>query len=717
MIDLKKLKLKNIGRFITEQEVIFDELGNLVQVDGENRNTGGSSGSGKSTFFNALDYLLGLNDLPVTVLQSRLTKEGILVTGQFEWDGREVELIRGKGKLSISVDGNIVEGSAKLVEEKIDEMLGMSRELFRPMLHKRQKEGGFFLAMTPSKTHEFLTNVLDLSAYTKKLDNLDKQLKDLISNKQAAESVRSTSTASLLATHDAILALGLAPIRDMHPSVVSVLKDKADLSLAVLTQVETAHKEQNQILDQKRPKHEAPPTVPQPVLSDKQFDRTALLYAIEQKGIAVKSIAQATEKEISRQNNVSSAIQERKISLSTFSYKVSLAATAKTEATKLAGEIKKIRECLCPTCEQTWASEASKAKENEMLSKLASYKIQIQDGSQAAIDATTADKEISILMGQLAPTEDLNVTELKSLVERYALSQEQENTKMLSHISEQSEMNSIIMDKYSVEQKIAMAVYNKKTEAANSEFALAQQGLRHTQALEIDQARGQADVDNRVYESAANKLKSFTEADTRYQNSYSTLSKLEEQYKQNLDNTSQSLVDTEGQIVIAEEVKRAIKSFMSCSFDEALEEIGDSATRIIRSIPNMANSTIQFQGIRETQSGKIKEEVNAVVSMDGEEGIDIRSLSGGEKSSADLAIDLAVIDLIESRSNKGINVFILDEPFTGLDTVSVEMVLEVLKNVKINKKIIIVDHNELVKSMVTDRIIAVRDGLTSSILQ
>ena len=111
----------------------------------------------------------------------------------------------------------------------------------------------------------------------------------------------------------------------------------------------------------------------------------------------------------------------------------------------------------------------------------------------------------------------------------------------------------------------------------------------------------------------------------------------------------------------------------------------------------------------------MKEEVNAVISMDGEVGIPIKSLSGGERSSVDLAVDLAVIDFVESESAKGIDVFILDEPFTGLDTVSIEMALEVLKNSNSKKKLIVVDHNPEVKEMVSNRLVVVREGTTSSI--
>jgi len=111
----------------------------------------------------------------------------------------------------------------------------------------------------------------------------------------------------------------------------------------------------------------------------------------------------------------------------------------------------------------------------------------------------------------------------------------------------------------------------------------------------------------------------------------------------------------------------------------------------------------------------VKEEVNATLSMDGEPTVPIKSLSGGEGSATDLAVDLAVIDFIESRSGMGINIFILDEPFNGLGTVEIEMALDVLKNSNTNKKLIIVDHNPEVKQMVQSRLVVERTGLTSKV--
>jgi DNA repair exonuclease SbcCD ATPase subunit len=227
--------------------------------------------------------------------------------------------------------------------------------------------------------------------------------------------------------------------------------------------------------------------------------------------------------------------------------------------------------------------------------------------------------------------------------------------------------------------------------------------------------RGQADIDRRVYESAVQKLQSYEQSRARYEQTYNELSKKAKSFEETTVKCKSDLEVTIYCQKKALEVEKAIKYYVSFSFDEALDAISEKATKIIRCIPNTSNATIQFEGTRETGKGVVKEEVNAVISVDGEIGVPIKSLSGGERTSTDLAVDLAVIDYIETKTGKGLNVFIIDEPFDGLGTVEIEMALEVFKNANINKKLIIVDHNPEVKQMVQDRLVVVRDGLTSKV--
>jgi len=177
----------------------------------------------------------------------------------------------------------------------------------------------------------------------------------------------------------------------------------------------------------------------------------------------------------------------------------------------------------------------------------------------------------------------------------------------------------------------------------------------------------------------------------------------------NRENLSQTLS-------IAEETKRLIKTFTLQIFQETLDNIGDYATNILADIPNMSNTSIYFEGCKENKSGTIKDEVNAIINMDGYSDVNIKTLSGGERTAIDLAVDIAVIDMIESISGKGAEFFILDEPFDGLEDINIIQCLEILKQVDTNKKIIIVDHNPIAKEMITDTIIVERDGEESVVL-
>lgn len=202
---------------------------------------------------------------------------------------------------------------------------------------------------------------------------------------------------------------------------------------------------------------------------------------------------------------------------------------------------------------------------------------------------------------------------------------------------------------------------------------------------------------------------------SRYQSTVDSLKAQESKRRADIAMANATLDKLKESEDIVSEAKILAKAFVSCSFDEALESIGNKATIIIRGIPNMQTATIQLEGTRETQEGTVREEVTAILSIDGEQGVPIKSLSGGERSAMDLAIDLAVIDFLESETGKGMNLFILDEPFTGLGPAEIEPILELLQNSNLNKKIIIVDHNEIVKQNISNKITVVRTGEFSQV--
>ena len=360
---------------------------------------------------------------------------------------------------------------------------------------------------------------------------------------------------------------------------------------------------------------------------------------------------------------------------------------------KLAEQVKKIRACECPTCAQQWNTPEAKATEQQLLGKLGTLKELIT--SAPALNARQTElyaviEDLKFLLQGITHPDMPDINE--AIANRSSLILA-EKAKYDAHTKTQNLMASIAMQ----------AFYDKE------------QTLQARQKAELDQARGNYDVNRRALDIAVSKLKAYEEAKNRYDQTVGILNKKQEDLTKSVSECTLNLERTVKELVFAEEAKKAIKMYISYSFDGALEEIGAKATEIIRCIPNMSNATIQFEGTKETQKGAVKEEVNAVIGMDGEVGVPIKSLSGGERSAVDLAVDLAVIDFIESKSAKGMNIFILDEPFTGLGTIEIEMALEVLKNSNTNKKIIIVDHNPEVKQMVQSRIVVEREGTTSKL--
>lgn len=682
MLKLKELQFSGIGRFVDPQQIYFYSLGHLVQVDGENRNTGGSSGSGKSTIFNALEYVLGLNDIPKNTLQSRLTREGINVCATFDWDGKDVKIERAS-KLKITIDGEVTVGSSEKTESKLDEILAMPRDLFRKILHKRQKEGGFFLQFTPQKMNEFLIDCLGLSGLRDKLKILENKIAELTKLFGTTDSSLEANKLGLKASQDALIAIGLPPVKEIHREVVMGLKEKADASTANLQAIQDKHRLEIEGL-----------MLTKPQLAIKPYDRTVIDQLEKHKADLNAQIIAINKAESDRQLKLSQELSSLKLTKARLENTIVQGKAAAEQAMQVAKEIKKIKENTCPTCERdNWITESAKVKEQQLLDKIKELKLLIDSSNNAVENIGAVNFSIAEIEREMVTSHPSELNEIYKKIQSTISEIEAEKIKEADRNKDEIEKNKVVLANFSEKEKI----------------------LRSKHAIEVDAYRGQADIDRRTFESAAMKLKAYENDRVRYESALKGITEQEQKYKEQIAELTAKLDSLSEELELAEEAKRALKSYISCSFDDALAYISEVSTRIIRNIPNMANATIQLEGVKETKEGKVKEEVNAIVNMDGEVNIPIKSVSGGERSSIDLSIDMAVIDLIETRTGKGIDIFVLDEPFEGLDTICVEQILEVLKNSSMNKKLLIVDHNPEVKQLVENRIVVVREGATSHI--
>jgi len=683
MLRFKNITFCNIGRFVTEQTIDFTGFGNLIQIKGVNNNTGGSSGASKSTIFNAIDYLLGINDTPTTALQSRLTKNSIYVEGEFDVDGTVLVLKRSKKDGFYLKHGDEeISGNIKLAEERLEQIIGIPTKLFKKTIHKKQKDPGFFLNLTAKESYEFLMKALNLESLISDVSKIDDNLKLLNSRVSAAaplvvstskhlEDLKTMKNVEQDPSFEVPFDFNQSDIDAMEVQISNLESDIRGVNLEKNSKV-------GSIVKPLRQKVEA---------QEKDAESSLKLEVIKQsKNNAIASL------NLSRKE-IQSKIDKTRQDIGKVSYARSEMTGRVSKIKLLMSERTQIESGLCPTCNQSWVT--GQAKIEHINAAISSLKTEVIE-NKAIIDG-----------------EEL----LKASLEEHKSS-------LLS-----------------IEQNSSLEVFDKQIELINQEIAQ-KNALYRNMAVELEnnylkELNQYDECINSIQRTYSDKLNSLNVSlvETRsnflankqqmaayalslksYKTRIDSLNALINTKQSELDSLNTSLENSVKSQAIAEESKRLIKSYTLQIFQDTLDYIGSRATDMLSSIPNMHNATIFFEGCRENQSGSIKDEVNAIVNLDGYADINIKTLSGGERTALDMAVDLSVIDMIEDKTGKGVDFFIMDEPFNGLEEVCITQCLEILKQIDSNKRIIIVDHNPIINEMITEKIIVERTGEESVVL-
>ena len=132
-------------------------------------------------------------------------------------------------------------------------------------------------------------------------------------------------------------------------------------------------------------------------------------------------------------------------------------------------------------------------------------------------------------------------------------------------------------------------------------------------------------------------------------------------------------------------------------------------------LSKLADSSIEvtFNTQVELKSGEKRDKFSVeVVNSNGDD--DYQGSSNGEKRRIDIAINMALQDLVSSRSNKRIDLIVYDEVYEGLDEIGCYKVMELLQEkAKIFGTVIVITHNEWLKQLFTKTLtVTKRDGRT-----
>lgn len=138
-------------------------------------------------------------------------------------------------------------------------------------------------------------------------------------------------------------------------------------------------------------------------------------------------------------------------------------------------------------------------------------------------------------------------------------------------------------------------------------------------------------------------------------------------------------------------------------------------TRANKYLSSLAGSSLEviFNTQKTIKSGEKRDKFSVdVINKNG--GGKYKGNSGGEKRRVDVAVNMALQDLVGSRSNKRMDFILYDEVFDSLDAIGCEAVIELLKE-KANDfgTVFVITHNDHLKQMFSDSIsVSKKNGRT-----
>lgn len=684
-VRLRYVEVQGFRSICERQRLEFDDCG-LVLFRGE-------SGHGKSSFLLAIAHALDFCPIPATAMQC--WEEGSppleVEVGLSTAEGDAVVIRGARNQLKVG-DAKPLK-AAKAIKDRLQQLLGgLPPDLRRALTYRGQRQPGLFLSMTDGEKKDFLTQVLDLKKYEKQID------------------VAEVSAGARKCAYEAIQGKAQAMLDVIGPEPPLDLVDEAEVEEALADAKRAEESARNQV----------------------SLARNAVQEAkLREQALAAKSREQFGEQIVAAQAEVDAIWATLTAFTPDVSERNRLALLQENCASRIkAAEVEDQRKRRTVETEKAFVYERVSATKKQLgaveglLDKLAEKESQLARLVKnecptclrpwvAAEKAEKVGAEIYAIKSELT-TLDLLSEQLPALEQQYRALQHVPDPVIAQLQSAASELRRLL------------AAEDQKINSAKHLF--------------------QADVEKRVAEAEARQAVLEAQAQRAYVaivNDPLRESKRLQEIAEGIEVAHQGTRDTvrlfaekKSEVVASNSIKRAahkrwndqnvcaagvcaqvsealdkynaerdyhamLKGFLGGIFAEILDEISDEANKVLGGFPNTADCTVRFSTEKENQDGTTKQSITALLTIRGHEADYRYHASGGQLTSVELAVDMAVARVVSRRTGAYLGWLILDESFNGHTKSVKESCLEILRTHAQDNLVIIVDHATEFKEMFT----------------
>lgn len=659
MLRLTQLELERFRSFVEPARIAFPASG-LVQVRGN------GSGCGKSSLFLGIAEALCVCPVPATQLKSWFSDEPRRVSASFADDkGLTFTSIRESG-MSLVVNGEALTGAPKFLQEKLRDLVGVkSLDWLIPLTYRPQNAGSFFLGLSDAEKKEFLSGVLGLDVIEDALERAEDELK----TKQAAviDAQRGFDAANgrFIALREAA-----AVHRDFTDQEISDIA----FDVANVEAEERAIRAKIAAIDKKIAAHGKPECTPEEKARIAELNGAVsapnpMIGELERRLAAVDARITKTMQTWAQAQRL---FQEQRMAQQAWKNKIrglenelsgNAAMIAQCEA-----KIAKIMDRSCPTCNQHLADDFLLREHETALSKLFTAR-------QEAIKDLEAAKAMDI-----DPTPPERPDMSKDEAAKAALRQRLEG-QWAGEAQRQRQ----------TAEEVAQIVY------------MAQE--RH--AAELAVVRTERDLIAATLRDLAERAAVCRNARDNQEKQSAAAAKARQAAAVAGDDAAKAkevLNAALAEVAVEEDFIALVghRGFLGSIFDEVLLDISQETNRLLAMLPNVAHLSMYLSSSKTAAtSKKQKKAITPVFRAHGHEVGDAwqKVFSGGQVTAIQLAIDLAVAQVVGKRTGVTPGWLILDEPFVGLPADEVEQIMSVLHVLSQDRLVLVVHHDSQSQEM------------------